>query len=146
MSFARPAPWAVAVPLKTVLAALCFITLGGSAGALDVASPAVVTGDASKGALAFVRNCALCHNADKDGPNGFGPNLFGIVDRKAASAEGYGYSPAFKTVANWTWSPDGIASFIVAPAATVPGNKMSAFQGVSDKDLDDILAFLSTKR
>lgn len=106
----------------------------------------VVTGDAAKGEVAFVRDCALCHTVDQDGPNGFGPNLFGVIDRPAATAKGYKYSPAFASVANWTWSPDGIASFIVAPGATVPGNRMGAFQGVSDKDLDDIVAFLATRR
>ena len=146
MSFARPSATAAAARLKTLLAALTFVMLGAPAGANDAVNPAVITGDAAKGALAFERNCALCHNADKDGPNAFGPNLFGVIDRKAATVAGYEYSPAFKAAANWTWSPDGIASFIIAPGATVPANKMSPFQGVSDKDLDDILAFLSTRR
>lgn len=105
-----------------------------------------VTGDVPKGEVAIVRQCALCHTINKNGPNGFGPNLFGVVDRKAATARGYDYSPAFKSLANWTWSPDGIASFIVAPAATIPGNRMGVFQGVSDADLDNVIAYLATQR
>ncbi len=120
------------------------VSAGGAAG--DVVNRDVITGDAAKGEAAFVRDCALCHTADRDGPNGFGPNLFGVIDRPAATAKGYKYSPAFVVIANWTWSPDGIASFIVAPAATVPGTRMGAFQGVSDKDLDHIIAFLATRR
>jgi cytochrome c len=127
---------------------LAIATLGASGGGAvrDVVNRDVVTGDAAKGEVAFVHNCALCHPIDKDGPNGFGPNLFGVIDRPAATAKGYKYSPAFVRLANWTWSPDGIASFIVAPGATVPGNRMGVFQGVSDQDLDDIIAFLAVGR
>jgi cytochrome c len=120
------------------------LAAGGAAG--EVVNSDVITGDAVRGEAAFVRSCALCHIVNRGGPNGFGPNLFGIVDRRAATANGYQYSPAFLSVANWTWSPDGIASFIIAPAATVPGNRMSVFQGVSDKEIDDIIAYLATRR
>lgn len=90
-----------------------------------------------------MRQCALCHTIDRGRANGFGPNLFGIADRKAASFPGYNYSPEFIKMATWTWSPDGIRSFIAAPGTTIPGNKMGVFQGVADKDLDDIIAYLA---
>lgn len=127
---------------------LAILALGASsAGAAgDVVNRYVVTGDVAKGEAAFVRDCALCHTVSRGGPNGFGPNLFGIVGRRAATAGSYDYSPAFLAIANWTWSPDGIASFIIAPAATIPGNRMSVFQGVSDQDLDDIIAYLAGQR
>jgi cytochrome c len=102
--------------------------------------------DATNGAILFVRQCALCHTIGKDERNGFGPNLFGIADRKAGTAPGYAYSPAFLSMANWTWSPDGIASFIVAPAKTIPGNRMAIFQGVADKDLEDIIAYVAAQK
>jgi cytochrome c len=94
----------------------------------------------------FVRQCSLCHTIDQGGRNGFGPNLFGIADRKAGTAPGYKYSPAFLSMANWTWSPDGIASFVVAPGKTIPGNRMGVFQGVADKDLDDLIAYLAAQK
>jgi cytochrome c len=107
---------------------------------------ASAAGDASKGAAVFVRQCSLCHTIDKGGRNGFGPNLFGIADRKAGTAPGYKYSPAFLSMANWTWSPDGIASFVVAPGKTIPGNRMAVFQGVADNDLDDLISYLAAQR
>ncbi len=58
----------------------------------------------------------------------------------------YRYSPEFLTMATWTWSPDGIASFIARPALTIPGNRMSVFQGVADKDMDDLLAFIAAQK
>jgi cytochrome c len=104
------------------------------------------SGDAAKGEAVFVRQCALCHTIAKGAPNRFGPNLFGITERKAGTAPGYAYSPQFITMANWTWSPDGIASFVVAPALTIPGNRMSVFPGVADGDVEDLLAYLATQK
>jgi cytochrome c len=103
-------------------------------------------GNPTRGAVAFVRQCALCHTVEKAGPNRFGPNLFGITERKAGTAPGYSYSPAFKSVADWTWSESAVGSFIAAPGAAIPGNKMAVFQGVSDRDGADIVAFLTTQK
>ena len=100
----------------------------------------------AKGAAVFERQCALCHTIVKGAPNRFGPNLFGITERKAGIAPGYAYSPEFITMANWTWSRSGIASFVVAPALTIPGNKMSVFPGVADRDVDDLTAYLATQK
>lgn len=109
--------------------------------------PAVGTAsDTAKGESVFIRQCALCHTIAKGGPNRFGPNLFGIVDRKAGTAPGYEYSSAFVAMANWTWSPDGIASFIAAPGKTIPGNRMSIFQGIAERDEQDLLAYLATQK
>jgi cytochrome c len=103
-------------------------------------------GDVTKGAAVFVRQCALCHTITKDGPNRYGPNLFGVIDRKAASVSAYTYSGAFKTTANWTWSAESIAAFIRAPGMMIPGTRMGVFQGVADKDLADVIAYLAQQK
>ncbi len=103
-------------------------------------------GDPAKGAAIFERECALCHTIGKGEPNRFGPNLFGIIERKAAAAPGYDYSPEFITMAIWTWSPDAIASFIAAPGLTIPGNRMSVFPGVPDAEIDDLIAYLAAQK
>src|SRR6516165_4808425 len=69
-------------------------------------TPASAAADAAKGQADFVRECALCHTIGKDEPNRYGPNLFGIVGRAAASVPGYRYSPAFRSSANWVWKED----------------------------------------
>jgi cytochrome c len=107
---------------------------------------AFAAGDPAKGAAVFERQCALCHTIGKGEPNRFGPNLFGIAERKAASVPGYEYSPDFITMAIWTWSPDAIASFVIAPGLTIPGNRMSVFQGVADADVDDLIAYLVAQK
>lgn len=109
-------------------------------------APAQAAGDSDRGAAVFVRQCSLCHTIGKGEPNRFGPNLFGIVDRKAATAPGYKYSPAFLAMANWTWSPDGIASFIAAPGKAIPENRMGVFQGIAERDEQDLLAYLATQK
>jgi cytochrome c len=107
---------------------------------------AFAAGDPAKGEAIFERQCALCHTIGKGEPNGFGPNLFGIAERKAGMALGYEYSPEFITMAIWTWSPGAIASFVVAPGLTIPGNKMSVFPGVADADVDDLIAYLAAQQ
>jgi cytochrome c2 len=111
-----------------------------------VGAPASEAASSTNGQAVFARQCSLCHTIGKGEPNRFGPNLFGIADRKAGRAPGYRYSPAFMALANWTWSPDGIASFVAAPGKTIPGNRMAVFQGVADKDLDDLIAYLARQK
>jgi cytochrome c len=109
-------------------------------------SAAQISGDPAKGEAVFVRQCALCHTIGKGAPNRYGPNLFGITERKAASAPGYKYSPAFITMAIWTWSPESVASFIASPGKTIPGNRMAVFPGVAERDLDNIIAYLAKEK
>src|ERR1700682_2127876 len=51
-------------------------------------------GDAAKGKSAFVRECAICHTVEEGGPNRFGPNLFGVLHRKAGTGAEFGSSRA----------------------------------------------------
>ena len=99
-------------------------------------------GDAAKGADVFKR-CTICHNADKDGPNRIGPNLFGVVGRAAGSVSGYSYSTAMKA-SGLTWTDANLAEYLASPKTKVPGNRMS-FGGVSDAgQLADLVAYLKS--
>jgi cytochrome c len=108
--------------------------------------PGRAAGDAAKGKAAFVRQCAICHTVERDGPNRFGPNLFGILHRKAGTVKDFDYSRAFKTTASWDWSEDLVAGWIAAPGLMVPGTAMGVFQGVAQSDRDDIVAYLATQQ
>jgi len=103
-------------------------------------------GDTGKGERAFERQCAICHTVDRGGPNRFGPNLFGILHRKAGTVAGFDYSRAFKTTATWDWNEDLVAGWIAAPGQMVPGTAMGIFQGVAQVDRDDIVAYLATRQ
>lgn len=101
-------------------------------------------GDAAKGKAAFVRQCAICHTTEKGGDNRVGPNLFGIVGRKAGTVPGFNYTNAFRTKANWEWTEDAIGGWMMFPGTMVPGTAMAAFQGIAEKDRDDLVAYLAT--
>lgn len=99
-------------------------------------------GDAANGKTVFGR-CAICHTVQKGGPNGLGPNLFGVAGRKAASLPNFMYSAALKT-SGIVWTPDKLRAWVSGPARLVPGTKM-AFAGIANpKQADDVVAYLAT--
>jgi cytochrome c len=99
-------------------------------------------GDAARGKTYFAR-CAMCHSNTKGAPNRIGPNLFGIVGRKAAAMQGFFYSGAMKH-SNITWTPEKLKAYIASPQKVVSGNRM-AFAGVSSPaQVDDLVAYLQT--
>ena len=100
--------------------------------------------DAVQGKAAFVRQCAICHTIEQGGANGFGPNLFGIVGKKAGTVPGFGYTNAFKNRANWEWTEDAIGGWMMFPSTMIPGTAMGVFQGIAEKDRDDLVAYLVT--
>jgi cytochrome c len=112
------------------------------AASLALTSQAQAGGNAAQGKSYFAR-CAICHSNEKGAPNRIGPNLFGIVGRKAAAMPNFFYSPAMKR-SNITWTPEKLEAYIAKPQAVVPGNRM-AFAGVSShQQVDDIVAYLMT--
>lgn len=102
--------------------------------------------DLKKGEAAFTRQCALCHTIAKDQSNRFGPNLFGILKRKAGTVPGFKYSRAFLSTAQWDWNAETLKAWIVGPAHMVPGTTMGVFQGAADRDADDIIAYLDSQK
>ncbi|WP_420144723.1 c-type cytochrome [Sphingobium sp.] len=67
--------------------------------------------------------CRACHNVQKDGKNGIGPNLFGVAGRPAASLPGFNYSTALKG-AKLRWDDKTLDEFLAAPMKKVPGTRM----------------------
>ncbi len=86
--------------------------------------------------------CGACHEVTP-GAVSLGPNLAGVVGRKAGSTD-YDYSAAMKA-SGLTWTPDQLQAFIVSPAKVVPGTKMD-FDGASDADAKVIVAYLATPK
>ena len=107
---------------------------------------AVQAADVTKGQAAFVRQCAICHTIDKGGENRIGPNLFGIVGRRAGTMPGFRYSNAFRTTATFEWTEGLLGPWISLPAVMVPGTAMGNFPGVADRDKDDIVAYLAAQK
>jgi cytochrome c len=89
--------------------------------------------------------CGACHTVSKDGTHGIGPNLRGVVGRRAGSAAGFAFSPAMRN-ANLTWTQEQLDEYLQAPAKKVPGNLMT-FAGVeSADDRKAIIEYLSSLR
>ncbi|MDP3803877.1 cytochrome c family protein [Brevundimonas sp.] len=104
------------------------------------------TADLAAGEAAFAR-CKSCHTIDAGGPNGIGPNLFGIAGRPTASHAGFAYSDAMTAHAgaNPTWTLDELDQFLTAPGRHVPGTKMS-FAGIRDTATRvDLIAWLRSQ-
>ncbi len=106
---------------------------------------AAAAGDAKNGEGVFMDNCGVCHSNAKGAPNKIGPNLFGVVGRKSATAAGYMYSPAMMKAA-LTWDAATLNQFLAGPQKKVPGTKMG-FPGFSDpQDESDVIAYLVTMK
>jgi cytochrome c len=76
-----------------------------------------------RGAQVF-RACAACHTLTPADGNRAGPTLHGLFGRRIASAPGYAYSDAFKTM-DIVWTKETVAKlFEIGPSAYTPGTKM----------------------
>jgi len=116
---------------------------------IALSGPASAAGDAAKGKEAFAK-CAICHQVGPNAKTLVGPELNGIVGRKAASVEGYPYSPGMKKLGDegFVWSEANIDKWITDPKAMLPQSPMAlAFQGVPDADeRANIIAYLATQK
>jgi len=110
-------------------------------GAEALAAPAQAQVDA--GRRLFAR-CTNCHEVGAGARNGFGPQLNGIVGRKAGSAPAYAYSPALKK-AGFVWNEQNLVAFIGDSEKVVPGNKMRFLSFMSEKQAAEIVAYLRTQ-
>lgn len=73
--------------------------------------------------------CLACHTT-VPGKNAFGPSLFGVAGRKAASLQTYMYSKALQA-SGIVWDAETLDQWLSGPQKKVPGTKMP-FPGISD--------------
>ncbi len=79
------------------------------------------------GAKLFLNHCGTCHSIDPAAAPRQGPNLNGVLQRKAGTVEGYKYSPGLKT-AGWQWTPEQLDLWLTEPKALVPDTLMSIYK------------------
>lgn len=104
-----------------------------------VAAPAHAQ-DAAAGAKDFAV-CRACHQIGPNARNGVGPELNGVIGRKAGSVPGYSYSSANKN-SGITWDEATLSRYLADPQAVVHGTKMT-FPGFKDpRKVQDVIAFL----
>ena len=102
--------------------------------------------DAAAGARVF-NQCRACHVIENNGRNGVGPNLHGIVGRRAASIEGFRYSANMRQLGEQrhVWTEENLRPYIANPKAVVPQGSM-AFPGLrNEQQLNDLIAYLKAQ-
>lgn len=98
-------------------------------------------GDVIAGKAAFAK-CASCHQVGRSARGNFGPQLNGIVGRPAGATKDFKYSAAMMN-SRIVWSEASLRAFLKSPNEVVPGNKMRFFGIGNDRQIDDLLAYLS---
>lgn len=89
------------------------------------------------------RVCGACHAITEGAAHTIGPNLWGVIGRPVASAEGYDrYTPAMSSFGG-VWSPERLDRYLRQPMVEVEGAGM-VFPGIPDAgDRADVIAWLN---
>ncbi|MFC0252095.1 c-type cytochrome [Massilia consociata] len=104
------------------------------------AAPASAADPLAAGRAVFKR-CANCHQVGPNARSNFGPQLNGIIGRRAGAAPDYAYSPAMKQ-AGFVWNEKNLAAFLRDPDKVVPGNKMRFWAMGNERQIAELLAYL----
>ena len=129
------------IPLFT-LAALLAACATASAFGSGATGDADASG-ADRGKALFMTACSTCHGVTKEDNMKVGPSLFGVVGRKAGTAQSLlGASENLKKY-GVTWNAETLNEFLANPDAKVPGTPMSA--ALADpQQRADVIAYLTT--
>lgn len=117
--------------------AFCGVIFGVSVAAAQMPLPAAKPPD---GPTLFKQQCATCHTNNLTDPVRQGPSLFGIVGRRAGSAEGFHYSSGFAK-ANFVWDEARLDAWISNPQEMLPGAVM-AYRQAKPEIRTAIIAYL----
>jgi cytochrome c len=97
--------------------------------------------DAAAGEQVFAK-CRICHQIGPNAQDLIGPDLDGVVGRKAGTEASYDYSDALKT-SGLTWDVPTLTKWLKGPQEFVPGTKMTFIGLSSDKEIANVIAYLS---
>jgi cytochrome c len=125
--------------------------LAAAALAALAAAPAYATGDAAAGEKTF-RKCETCHTVAAGKTKPTGPNLLGVVGRKAGATD-FRYSDAMKRAADkgLIWDEKNLNTYLENPHKFLDDyvgdpkamNKMM-FSLKNPKEREDVIAYLKS--
>ncbi len=95
----------------------------GLASASAMILPAFASAPQAAGEALFRQRCQICHSVVAAKSAGVGPNLRGVVGRKAAIGA-FKYSAAMQQ-SNIMWTEANLDRYLTAPSKLVPGTKMA---------------------
>ncbi len=101
-----------------ILGSAALAMLGATA-AFSQSTPAA----APNGEALFRQRCASCHTIAAGGRATIGPNLAGVVGRRAAASNFTNYSPALRG-AGLSWTRANLDEYLANPTAKVRGTRM----------------------
>ena len=94
--------------------------------------------------LAQSAKCASCHTFTNGGPNGTGPNNWGVIGRQPGTKAGFSYSSAMvdfgKKVPAWDY--DHLYMFLANPQSYISGTKMTFVGLKQPQDRINLIAWL----
>lgn len=135
------------VSIRLVLAWAVLLGLGGcgrtDTAATEQAGEEPFAARVEAGRKLFAR-CAGCHQVGPNAGNIFGPQLNGILGRRAGSVGDYAYSPALKA-STLVWDEARLAAFIRNSDQVIPGNKMRFMNFMSEQQAAEIVSYLATQ-
>ncbi len=124
---------------------------GGEGGAAAADTPpdwgtVLTTADVAAGEATFAK-CKSCHSIEQGGPNGTGPDLWGVVGRKPGSHGGFAYSTAMTDFGakQAVWDYDHLYEFIKGPQKYIPGTKMTFVGLKKSEDRVNLIAYLKAQ-
>ena len=108
-------------------------------------APLMASADPAEGESVF-RKCAACHSVDPAGTNKVGPGLYDVVNRPAASHEGFNYSSAMQEYAagGKVWDYEELNHFLESPKKYIPGTAMGFVGLKKEEDRANVIAYLRT--
>lgn len=110
--------------MRCFLPVLTTALLAACGGADNASTPAAAgTPNATPGGEQAFAMCSACHSRTAGGAQRMGPNLHGVVGRKAGSNPGFAYSPALRD-SGIVWDAQSLDAYLAAPAQLVPGTRM----------------------
>jgi cytochrome c len=100
--------------------------------------------DIENGKTIFAQQCGICHAVNKEpGAPNLGPNMVGVVGRKAGTLKDFPMFSAALKAYGVTWSAKTLDEFLINPMAKVPGTTMPMLLPDA-KIRADVVAYLGT--
>ena len=129
--------------LRVIIGLMAGLVLAGTAVADDHSlAERLAAASPEKGEKTFKR-CRACHTVEDGGAHGNGPNLWGVVDRPVASADGFAkYSDAL-LAAGGVWSVERIDAFLTNPHEDIEGTRMPFIGLDKPQARADLIAYLN---